>query len=76
MNMCPFNLLPGCKGAGYLLDSVGGQIEFTKETQPQEYYDCIWVIKTQPGFHGTYLKLMKKRLPSGKQYLLIGEEVG
>lgn len=52
-----------CKGAGYLLDSSGGLIEFSKDTAPPEYYDCIWVIKTQPGYSGTYLKLLKKRIP-------------
>lgn len=53
-----------CKGAGYLLDSVGGQIEFSKDTQPQEYFDCIWVVKTQPGYGGVYMKLVKKRIPA------------
>lgn len=57
------NSKTNCKGAGYLLDSEGGQIEFSKDVQPLEYFDCIWVIKAQPGYSGLYLKLMKKRLP-------------
>lgn len=57
-----------CKGAGYLLDSKGGHIEFSKETQPQEYFDCIWVVKTQPGYSGVYMKLMKKRIPKDYDY--------
>lgn len=47
---------PNTNCGKYYLTLDGGHIEF----KPQffsDQYDCIWVVKTQPGYKGTYMKL-------------------
>lgn len=50
-----------CKGLGYLMTSSGGRISFSPSSPTRELYDCLWVVKTQDGFDGMFLKIIKLR---------------
>ncbi|XP_053401378.1 uncharacterized protein LOC123549412 [Mercenaria mercenaria] len=50
-----------CKGLSYLMSSKGGKIDFSPASPTRELYDCLWVVKTQEGFDGTYLKIIRLR---------------
>ncbi|XP_060577891.1 uncharacterized protein LOC132735008 [Ruditapes philippinarum] len=51
-----------CKGLSYLMSSKGGRISFSPASPTRELYDCLWVVKTQEDFEGTYLKIIRLRI--------------
>ncbi|XP_050399336.1 uncharacterized protein LOC126816666 [Patella vulgata] len=42
---------------GYFLNSDGGYIMFNSSPKAGEYYDCIWVVKRQPGYTNILAKI-------------------
>ncbi|CAG2232797.1 unnamed protein product [Mytilus edulis] len=47
---------PNTNCGKYYMTLDGGHIEF-KPQFSSDQYDCVWVVKTQPGYKGTYMKL-------------------
>ena len=53
-----------CVGSGYFLTQVGGHIEFAHSAVRAQLYDCVWVVKRQPGYTGIYLKITSLNMRS------------
>jgi len=41
------------------MNVYGGTIHFVGTTYSMIDFDCLWVVKTQPGFDATYMKVSR-----------------
>ncbi|KAL5022288.1 hypothetical protein ScPMuIL_001443 [Solemya velum] len=53
-----FEMRPNTNCGGYLLGSVGGVLTFKVSHYDSKLYDCVWVVKKQPGFDAIFIKLI------------------
>ncbi|XP_041376298.1 uncharacterized protein LOC121388848 [Gigantopelta aegis] len=49
-------IITGC--GKYDLSREGGTIKFEPTANPNDYYDCVWVVKRQPQYDHIYVKLI------------------